>query len=179
MSKCISALAVFVLIAGCTNTGDRKPSEVTSRDRDTVRYPFKATYSSNITVPGRPEYAQKVLTVWKMFELCNFDSMKSFYADTVTYDPAGGGRFHGSSVALMSYAKKDIESLDSLRFDISTWQSVHINDKNEDWVYIWARERRYAKDGTADTSLTHEQWKIEKGKVVYFNQYLAKSPLGS
>jgi hypothetical protein len=136
--------------------------------------PYKATYSSDVVAPSHPEFAQKVLTVWKMFETGNIDSMKQYYADTVTYEPADGHRFRGKAEDLLSYAKIDIEGLDSLRFDISMWQSVHVADKNEDWVYIWCAERRYPKNGKADTSMMHEQWKIENGRIVYFNQYLAK-----
>jgi len=62
-----------------------------------------------------------------------------------------------------------------MRFDIVMWQSAHINDKNEDWVNIWSRERRYPKNkGRADTVLMQENWKVKNGKVVAFDQYLAK-----
>jgi hypothetical protein len=62
-----------------------------------------------------------------------------------------------------------------MRFDIVMWQSAHINDKDEDWVNIWARERRYQKGGKkADTVLMQENWKVKNGKVVAFDEYLAK-----
>ena len=108
-----------------------------------------------------------------MFESNQIEAMKQFYADTVTYENSEGGRFYGSSAELLKLAGSDIVDLDSLRFDISMWQSVHINDKNEDWVYIWAAERRYRKQGKADTVLIHEQWKIQNNKISYFNQYKA------
>ena len=48
-------------------------------------------------------------------------------------------------------------------------------DKNEDWVNIWSRERRYPKShGKADTVLMQENWKVKDGKVVAFDQYLAR-----
>jgi hypothetical protein len=144
--------------------------------KDTLRYAFKATYSSDITVPGSALIAQKVLQVWQMFETAQVDSMKPYFADTVTYEDASGMRFHGPTAALLSYAKKDIDGLDSMRFDISVWQSAHLNDKNEDWVDIWSTERRYPKKGAADTVLMQENWRVKNGLVVYFNQYLAKLP---
>jgi len=100
--------------------------------------------------------------------------MRPYFADTVLYESSGGHRYHGSSEGLLKIAGSDFDKLDSMRFDIFTWQSVHVNDKNEDWVYIWGAERQYGKDGTADTSLIHEQWKIENHKVTYFNQFNAK-----
>jgi SnoaL-like domain len=161
------------LLFSCNSKNGPQKTPTADKIAGDFPVPYKATYSSDVIVPSHPEFAQKVLTVWKMFETGNIDSMKQYYADTVTYEPANGHRFRGKAEDLLSYAKKDIEGLDSLRFDISTWQSVHVADKNEDWVYIWCAERRYPKKGNADTSMMHEQWKIENGKIVYFNQYLA------
>ena len=83
--------------------------------------------------------------------------------------------FYGPTAKLLAIAKQDIGGLDSMRFDIVMWQSAHINDKNEDWVNIWSRERRYPKNGgKADTVLMQENWQVKGGKVVAFNQYTAK-----
>jgi hypothetical protein len=160
---------VFIALALSSCNMKNAPYKTTTA----LQYAYKATYSSDITVPSHPEYAQMVLKIWKMFESAKIDSMRQYYANTVTYDPPDGQRFHGKKDDLLNYAAKDISGLDSMRFDISTWQSVHINDKNEDWVYIWATERRYAKDGTADTFLMQEQWQIINHKVAYFNLYRA------
>jgi hypothetical protein len=166
--------ALFILfLLSCNSKNDTDSTGNKSQTIEKLSYPYKAAYSSDIVVPSHPDYVQKVLTVWKMFETGNIDSMKQYYADTVIYDPAKGQRFYGKVADLLSFAKKDIDGLDSLRFDLSSWQGVHVADKNEDWVYIWAAERRYPKKGNADTTLIHEQWKIENRKIVYFNQYTA------
>ena len=170
--SCAACIIAFLL--SCNSKNNVDVAEKTNSAKDDLPYAYKATYSSDVTVPSHPEYGQMVLTVWKMFENKQIDSLKKYYADTVTYNNSGGFHFYGSSDELLNYARKDVEGLDSLRFDISLWQSLHLNDKNEDWVYIWAAERRYEKSGKADTSLIHEQWKVENGKVSYFNQYMAK-----
>jgi len=169
---CFACMVTFLF--SCNTKNPVSTTVEPDKSKDTLSYAYKATYSSDVTVPAHPEYGQMVLTVWKMFANKQIDSLKKYYADTVTYNNADGFYFHGSSNDLLNYARKDVEGLDSLRFDISMWQSLHINDKNEDWVYIWAAERSYKKDGKADTSLIHEQWKVENGKVSYFNQYKAK-----
>ena len=110
-----------------------------------------------------------------MFETVKIQAMKPYFADSVKYDAADGMHFYGPSEKLLAYAKQDIDGLDSMRFDIVMWQSAHINDKNEDWVNIWSRERRYPKKGgKADTVLMQENWQVKNGKVVAFDQYLAK-----
>ena len=109
-----------------------------------------------------------------MFETMDIQAMKPYFADSVRYDDASGMHFYGKAEQLLVYAKHDIDGLDSMRFDISMWQSTHINDKNEDWVNIWATERRYPKNGTPTASLMQENWQVKDGKVVRFNQYTAK-----
>src|SRR5476651_591537 len=163
MKKLMLLLSIATALAACnskTNTG------VTAPEKDTLTYAYKATYSSDITVPGNKVYAQKVLQVWKMFETANIQAMKPYFADSVKYDDAGGMHFYGPTEKLLAYARQDIEGLDSMRFDITAWQSAHVNDKNEDWVNIWSRERRYPKKGKPDTSLMQENWKVKNGKVV-------------
>ena len=165
----------FILFSCNTNPAtETAPKPVTPAD--TLSYAYKASYSSDFTVPADPVNAQKVLKVWKMFETADIQAMRPYYADTVTYEDASGMRFHGPTEKLLAYAQQDIAGLDSMRFDISAWQSSHSNDRNEDWVSIWSAERRYPKNGHPDTVLMQENWKVKDGLVVYFNQYLAKLP---
>ena len=168
-------LSFILLSAFFLSACSSKNKSDSAAGADTLKYPYKATYSSNITVPGNPVNAQKVLQVWKMFETANIAAMKPYYADTVTYNAADGTHFHGPIDKLLAYAKQDIDGLDSMRFDIVMWQSAHINDKNEDLVNIWSRERRYPKKGgKPDTVLMQENWQVKGGKVVAFDQYTAK-----
>ena len=170
MYKLSLLLVVATAFAACNTK-----TETATPAKDTLKYAYKATYSSDITVPGNPVNAQKVLQVWKMFETGNIQGMRSYYADTVTYNAADGTHFHGPVDKLLAFAKQDIDGLDSMRFDIVMWQSAHLNDKNEDWVNIWSRERRYPKKGgKPDTVLMQENWQVKGGKVIAFDQYLAK-----
>jgi hypothetical protein len=176
MNKSSFLLVMMIMIVSCTSAVNQgETPAVTAPAKDTLTYAYKATYSSDIAVPGNPVNAQKVLQVWKMFETAKIEDMKPFFADSVKYDDAHGMHFFGPTEKLLAYAKSDIDALDSMRFDIVMWQSAHVNDRNEDWVNIWSRERRYGKNGgKADTLLMQENWKVKDGKVVSFDQYLAK-----
>jgi hypothetical protein len=177
-------LALLLLVSGtffAACTGDNTKTAVVTTDspttapKDTLTYAYHPLYSSDITVPGNPVTAQRVLTVWKLFETANIQAMKPYFADSVHYNDAQGMHFFGPTEKLLAYAKSDIDGLDSMRFDIVMWQSAHINDRNEDMVNIWSRERRYGKNhGKADTVLMQENWKVKDGKVYAFDQYLAK-----
>ncbi len=175
-------LAIFIsMIMACHTNSDTGTGEAgaAAAVKGTLTYTYKASHSSDISVPSNPVNAQKVLQVWKLFETMQIEAMKPYFADTITYEDAGGMHFHGSAMQLLTYAKKDVDNLDSMRFDITMWQSAHLNDKNEDWVNIWSRERRYPRNGKPDTVLMQENWQVKDGKVVYFNQYLAKQPSGN
>ena len=174
MNKFIFGALLVAVFAGCQT--QVQPPATPATATDTLTYAYKATYSSNITSPANAGYAQKVLQVWKAFETGRITTMKSYFADTVTYDDASGMHFHGPTEQLLAYAAKDIAGLDSMRFDISQWQSAHINDKNEDWIYIWSTERRYPLNGKPDTVLMQENWQVKDGRIIYFNQYLARMP---
>ena len=176
MKKIIYFISINFFLISCSTKNTSEAAVDSAKIPDTLTYPFKATYSSDVTVPSNPGYAQRVLKVWKMFETGDIAGMKPYFADTVTYEDASGMRFYGPTEKLLAYAKKDIEGLDSMRFDISMWQSAHSNDKNEEWVNIWSSERRYPKNGRPDTVLMQENWRVKDGRVVYFNQYLAKLP---
>jgi hypothetical protein len=176
MNKYLCCFIFLIMMSSC-NSGDNKveTSTVSVPGRDTLTYAYRATYSSDITVPGNPVNAQKVLEVWKMFETAKIKEMRPYFADTVKYDDAHGMHFFGPVDQLLAYAKTDIEGLDSMRFDIVMWQSAHVNDRNEDWVNIWSRERRYGKNGVkADTLLMQENWQVKDGRIVAFDQYLGK-----
>lgn len=179
MKKLFLVVSAACLLIACHSTpagADKATTETASMVKDTLTYPYTATYTSDVTVTSHPDYAQKVLTVWRMFEHNDIDAMKPYFADTITYEDASGMRYHGATAGLLAFAKKDIEGLDSLRFDISRWESVHSNDKHTDWVSIWCLERRYSKKGKADTIRMHENWMVKDGKVVSFDQYTARLP---
>lgn len=175
MNKLFLVIAIAAIQAGCQH-GSGEASAVSARAVDTLTYAFKASYSSDVSAPANMGNAQKVLRVWKAFEQGQILAMKPYFADTVVYEDASGMRFHGPVEQLLEYAQKDIGGLDSMRFDISQWQSSHINDRDEDWVNIWSAERRYPRNGKPDTVLMQENWKVKGGRIVYFNQYVAHCP---
>src|SRR5258708_34410310 len=117
MKSLILIALIIVAAAGCNAPSVKATNDTVTKDTRT--YPYKATYSSDITVPGNPIIAQKVLQVWKMFETMDIQAMKPYFADSVHYDDASGMHFYGKAEQLLAYAKQDIDGLDSMRFDIS------------------------------------------------------------
>jgi hypothetical protein len=164
MKKIFLVYSCVILLAACGNKSSSTDLANKSINMpDTLEYPYKALYSSDMKVPSNPENAVKVLEVWKAFEMKQIEAKRAYFADVVTYNSANGFHFHGAADTLLAIASKETNALDSLRFDISAWQSAHINNRNEDWVY-----------GRPDTFLTQENWRLKDGKIVYFDQFTAK-----
>src|SRR5450432_4580695 len=109
MKQLLIFLAIAAVFAACET---KTAVEAAAPAKDTLTYAYKATYSSDITVPGNPVNAQKVLQVWKMFETANIQAMKPYFADSVKYDAANGMHFYGPTEKLLSLAKSDIAGLD-------------------------------------------------------------------
>src|SRR5450432_1299986 len=114
MRKLFTFVFIISFLVSCDTNSPEKSINAGPGIRDTLSYPYKAIYSSDLVVPSHPENAQKVLTVWKMYENNQIDAMKPYYADTVTYDDANGNHYYGPSGALLELAKKEMEKLDSL-----------------------------------------------------------------
>ncbi len=179
MKKIFLSAIIAAFLTSCSHTTSKDTEESAPKNynkTDTIKYPYKARNSSDLVLSSHPEYVQKILTVWKMYETNQVDKMRPYFADTVTYDDAKGNHYNGTAETMLEMAQKEIDKLDSLRFDISMWESVHSNDKNEDWVNIWSAERTYPKNGKPDTTLICEKWMIKDGKINYFNQYSQKLP---
>ena len=69
MKKMIYTVCLSITFISCgTKTNPKAP--------ETLSYPYKATYSSDVMVPSHPDYALRVLTVWKMFESNQIEAMK-------------------------------------------------------------------------------------------------------
>ena len=105
--------------------------------------PIKQATHQILLCPAAPTLSPPYTQSLEILAKLQIDSLDPYFADSVVYQDATGMNFHGPKQKLFEFAKKDVESLDSLRFDINAWQSIHVNDKNDDWVDIWAVERVY------------------------------------
>src|SRR5215471_876125 len=90
----VVAVGVTILLLSCAskNNAETISADHAKNEADTFSYPYKATYSSDVTVPSHADYVHEVLTVWKEFENNQIDSIKRYFADTVIYENAEGMR---------------------------------------------------------------------------------------
>ncbi len=116
MNSSLTILCGFMFMISCGSKNNSEAAANADQTSDTLTYAYKATYSSDVTVPSKPEIGQMVLNVWRMFENKQIDSLKKYYADTVIYENSDGYYFHGPVDSLLNFARADVKALDSLAF---------------------------------------------------------------
>tara|TARA_B100000945_G_scaffold293510_1_gene269495 strand:+ start:336 stop:821 length:486 start_codon:yes stop_codon:yes gene_type:complete len=140
--------------------------ETKQEENKIIEYPFKASYSSDISM-GDPSLSNIVLDLQKAANEGNFEKTMSFLHDDFEGTLADG------SVA----KKEDVIALykpifETTKFNIvpNAWFSIHVNDLDHDWVILWTKEDLISSSDT--TSLfAQESFQIKDGKIIGMNQF--------
>ena len=140
--------------------------ETKQEENKTIEYPFKASYSSDISM-GDPSLSNIVLDLQKAANEGDFEKTMSFLHDDFEGTLADG------SVA----KKEDVIALykpifETTKFNIvpNAWFSIHVNDLDHDWVILWTKEDLISSSDT--TSLfAQESFQIKDGKIIGMYQF--------
>ena len=140
--------------------------ESKQEENKAIEYPFKASYSSDISM-GDPSLSNIVLDLQKAANEGDFEKTMSFLHDDFEGTLADG------SVA----KKEDVIALykpvfETTKFNIvpAVWFSIHVNDLDHDWVILWTKEDLINSSDT--TSLfAQESFQIKDGKIIGMNQF--------
>ena len=133
--------------------------------------PYKVG-ASNFKI-GNPEYAKKVLELWKDWDDNTFDK-HDYFADTVTMYLPDGMVVKGKAENLAG-AKKYRGDMKSAVSVVHACVSLYnVVDKDEA-VCIWGTETDTWPDGKVETRDLHEVWWFNKdGKVSGMRQWASK-----
>jgi len=173
MNRFIAIAAIAVLFAACNQNTATEKKDAMAPAADSLKYPYKPLYSSSFSI-GDAANAKMVLDIWKSYEDNRLADSKAYFADSVTMEFAGGFKLHASRDSLIAGGNADRAKYTSVIDSVQAWIPLHSNDKNEDWVGVWAMEYTVTTAGKKDTTDLHEVWQIKNGKVVYMAQYSAK-----
>jgi hypothetical protein len=158
-------------------TAAAKSSEAEKAALPAITYPYTATYSSDFKV-GDPNHAKALLDLYTMWDAGKVSDMRSFFADSIDLTFSDGTHFKGGADSILKEIAKFRGSYKSVTSKVQGWLPVHSNDKNEDWVLIWAREIRTSNKGKTDSSDLHEIWHVKNGKfdlAFQYNQAIPKN----
>ena len=172
MTKFLCTIAIVLFMLSCSqNQSASAPAGDSSQmaKADTTSYAYKAGYSSSFSV-GKSEDAKTVLAIWKAYEENKLADTKNLWADSVTLQ-FENYTFRGTRDSAIAGGNADRSQFTSVIDSVDVWLPLHSNDRNEDWVAVWAREFTVDKKGKKDTADIHEIWSLRDGKVRFMSQY--------
>lgn len=166
----VIAIVLFMLSCSQNQSSSGANSDTTQMAKaDTISYPYKAGYSSSFDI-GKPGTAKTVLAIWKAYETNKLADTKDLWADSVILQ-FENYTFRGIRDSAISGGIADRSQFTSVIDSVDAWLPLHSNDRNTDWVAVWAREFTVDKKGKKDTADIHEIWRLKDGKVNFMSQY--------
>ena len=175
---CLTILSLAFLFTACNEkTADRmKGTDEGPKDSATksdITYPYKAVISSDMSI-GKPEHAKLVLDMFKAWEEGQMDGMRAMLADTVEVTFSDGMVFRGTADSLLAFGKQMRTNYSDINTTIYAWESVHLNNINEDYVLVWANDYVTDKAGKIDSTANHSYWQIVNNKIKAWGEFQRK-----
>jgi ketosteroid isomerase-like protein len=178
MNKLMLIAAATCFIMSCNNegtksSGDEKMDTTAAAASTTVDYPYKADYTIDFKM-GDANNSKLVLDFFKLWETGNIDAMRPMMTDSVWIDFSDGSKVHATADSVIKMAKQFRSTMSKIETKIDTWMPVHANDKNEDWVLVWARDYVTDNKGKLDSSRTHSYWQVKGSKIAGWSEFNQK-----
>ena len=166
----------FIALLACTilscNTATKEDTKVNNDStpataeatKPAITLPYTATYSSDWTI-GNQENVKTVLDLYKAFEENRIDEFDKYLADTVVSQSYDAKREVFSKADVIKELKEFRNTFQSVSEEFVAFVPLHSNDKNEDWVGTWMKEKVVRKNGTKDSTYYMETWRFKDNKL--------------
>lgn len=171
-----SILLIFAvgLLASCNNGAETKEvvktDTVVAPETPKVTFPYTATYSSDFSM-GNPEYTKIVLDMYKALEENRIDDIGQYLADTVHRYNYAQVHYNLPRAAMLSQLKAFRGQFKEFSETPLSFFAVRSNDKQEDWVVTWVKEKVIFNNGKADSTTYQENWRFKDGKIYMHDSY--------
>jgi hypothetical protein len=109
--------------------------------------------------------------MYKNLEAGNFEGFKDNFEDSIQFRSYDGRIVKRSSDDFMKQVKAFRGQYKSLTEEFLVYVSLHSNDRNEDWVALWIKERAVRLNGKPDSTIYQENWRFRNGKVYALGDY--------
>jgi hypothetical protein len=176
--KKILVLGIAALLGSCSNSP--KETTVTESKEDTLQstpappppvdLPYKASYSSDWSI-GDPKYTKIVLDFYKALEADNIAGSIDYFEDSVQFSTYDNRTIKRSKEEMFKLVKDFRKRFKSLNQEFYAFVTLHSNDRNEDWVGLWIKERGIRLNGKPDSTNYQENWRFRNGKVYSLGDY--------
>jgi hypothetical protein len=118
---------------------------------------------------GNPENSQLILNAYKAWDSDSTGGMSSYFGDTTRFDLPDGRRFTINNNTIESTLRKwrkNYKETSNIPFSLV---SLHNKDLDQQWVMAWTWNKWRNADGTKDSMLYCDNWRLKDGKIVYLN----------
>jgi len=168
-------LIAMVTLAVSCNTPSNEPATVVSDTAASVTakhdYGVKFAYSGDLGI-GDVSLADKVVNLWKHFDANTLDSVKSYFADSVSVHFTGMEVTKFSRDSLFTMVKAERGAMSSCVTEFDAIVPLKANDKGENVVSVWGVETATIKGKKIVRDL-NEIWAFNKdGKIDFLKQYV-------
>lgn len=158
-------------MASCSNNAPETPAaDSTVAAAPSIVMPYEATYSSDFSM-GKPELVKVVLDMYKAVEENRMEDLGKYYADSVI-------RYNFAQKQIVLTRDEMVKLATDFRAQFKEFSetplaftSLHSNDRNEDWVITWIKEKVVYNNGKVDSTTYQENWRFRDGKIYMVDSY--------
>ncbi len=171
MKKTILVLMTAGFMASCSNNAPETPAaDSTVAAAPAIVMPYAATYSSDFSM-GNPELIKVVLDMYKAVEENRMDDLGKYYSDSVI-------RYNFAQKQIVLTRDEMVKLATDFRAQFKEFSetplaftALHSNDRNEDWVITWIKEKVVYNNGKVDSTTYQENWRFRDGKIYMVDSY--------
>lgn len=167
MKNFLAPLAFVILLASC---GDKTTTIVVTNDSTkTDSVAVAPTFSVPVMYKdweiGNPLYATTVVGFYKAWDDKSTD-VASYFSDSVVLRiPDETDQIVVANAMINKTLKDNRAMYDSTSNDIISAVSLHDKESGEDWVMVTTYNKWVNKDGSRDSILYQDDWRLKAGKI--------------
>lgn len=167
--------SIFLLIAGflasCNSSTPEAPvADTVAEAKPVVTYPYTAKYSSDFSM-GNPELIKVVLDMYKAVEEGKTENLGQYYADSVIRHNFAQKEMKLTRDEMVKLATDFRAQFKEFSETPVAFTALHSNDRNEDWVITWIKEKVVYHSGKIDSTTYQENWRFKDGKIYMVDSY--------
>ena len=170
LKQLLPATLLFVSLLSCNNESKslNDKNDSTSTVRDTLAYPFTASYSLKWQ-PGDEKNALLVLNCLKKYVDGDIAGSVAYFADTAEF-VADKFYFKGGRDSLTKIIADMRNASATVSKNFETWSTIFYPDKNETWVTLWYTEIMTDKKGKVDSIYYTDDVLIKNDQIVVYDE---------
>jgi len=118
---------------------------------------------------GDPGTSELILSTYEAWDSDSTGVMSTHFGDTTRFDLPDGRRFTTTNNTIESTLRKwrkNFKETSNIPFSLV---SLHNKDLDQQWVIAWTWNKWRNADGTKDSMLYCDNWRLKDGKIVYLN----------